>query len=105
MADREYIGEPRGAPEPEPLSAGKQTLLRALDQINEIEQDDHGQVKHLVVTYAVQHKPEDEATYTTVGWASTDDPSFIVAALLKETALLVDGQWRDATSEDEEDDE
>jgi hypothetical protein len=61
----------------EPLSDARQTLLRAMDHLDEMTED-HGAAKktYLVVAYAHQI---DGAT--SIGWSATDDPNFAISAL------------------------
>lgn len=89
------------------LSEGKQTLLRALEHVSEVEETDDGELRFLGVAWAVKHKPDDEPTYTTIGWSATDEPSFVIAALFREVANGVENDWRASVqeSEDEDDDE
>jgi len=66
----------------QPLSDARQTLLRALDHLDDIEAN-HGEARriYLCVTYA--HNIDGQ---TISGWASTDDPTFVTCALLRVVA-------------------
>lgn len=85
----------------DPLSPGKQVLLRALDHITEIEEDTDGSVEYLFVAYAVVATDTDGDQRTTRGWDSTEHPHFVQAGLLREMATRIE---REATEIDEDDD-
>lgn len=80
-------------------SDARQTLLRAMDNLDDIEAD-FGPAKrtYLIVVYA--HQVDGQ---TVRGWAATDDPSFVTVALLREVADAIE-QGR-GWGEDDEDDE
>lgn len=84
----------------EPLSDARQTLLRAMDQLDEITQE-HGEASHtyLIVAYAHQVKGK-----TIHGWAATDDPTFVTCALLREVGESIEnGIGWDSEGDDEDD--
>lgn len=70
----------------EPLSDARQTLLRAMDHLDEMVEE-HGEAKktYLIVAYAHQISGA-----TSIGWSATDDPNFALAALLRQVADAID---------------
>jgi hypothetical protein len=86
----------------DPLSPGKQVLLRALDNISEIEENTGGSVEYLAVVYAVVSKKDDD-TITTRGWDATDHPHFVITGLVREVAARIESDAIDPeTDEDDE---
>lgn len=79
-------------------SDARQTLLRAMDNLDEIEKD-HGEARRVYLCAVYAHQAEGE---TIRGWASTDDPSFITVALLREVADAIEnGLGWDPRGEDD----
>jgi hypothetical protein len=73
------------------LSPAKQTLLRALDSIEEIEADLGAEVRHVAVVYSVYRFDEaDGMLRENSGWNHSSDPAWIIAALLRRVAKRVD---------------
>lgn len=67
-------------------SDARQTLLRALDHLDDI-RDQYGEPKNTYLIVAYAHQVEGQ---TIRGWASTDDPTFVTVALLREVADYID---------------
>ena len=84
--------------EPETDDA-RETLVRALDQLDEL-RDEHGEAVRVYVVVSYAHQIEGE---THLGWTSTDDPRFVSAGLLREVADAIDSCRCDRN--DDEDDE
>ncbi len=79
-----------------PLSEARQVLLTALDSLDEIEEE-HGEAQRLYLTVVYAHTVKGR---TCTGWNSTDDPTFITAALLREVAdAIADGRGGDDDEE------
>lgn len=77
-------------------SDARQTLLRALDHLDEIRQQ-YGDPKNTYLIVAYAHQVEG----TTIrGWASTDDPTFVTVALLREVADYIENGDDDDQDDD-----
>jgi hypothetical protein len=82
-------------------SPAKQVLLRALDNIEAIEQQTGGEVSYLIVCHATIYSPDDEdASRTVRGWDATDHPHFVHIGLLREVATVLE---RDSIHDEDED--
>lgn len=80
-------------------SDARQTLLRALSNLDEIEQE-HGEARRIYLITAYAHQADGS---TIRGWAATDDPSFITVALLREVADAIEqGVGWEPDEDDEE---
>ena len=92
MSDQAHDEPIQGAP-----SDARQTLLRALDNLDEI-REEYGEPRNtfLVVVYA--HQVEGQ---TIRGWASTDDPTFVSCALLREVADAIESDPDAGEGDDE----
>lgn len=69
-----------------PVSEARQVLLAALESLDEI-QAEHGEAQRLYLTVAYAHSIEGQ---TCTGWNSTDDPTFVTAALLRTVADAIE---------------
>lgn len=67
----------------EALSDAKQTLLRALDSITELEEEMGVPVAHVAVTYAI-FKDEDGVIHDKSGWNHSTGPAWLIAAMLRQ---------------------
>lgn len=83
------------------LSDAKQTLLAALESIEEIEQEMDAEVRHVAVVYSVYKRDEDGAIHESGGWNHSSDPAWLVAAMLRRGADAVEGS-PESDDEDEE---
>lgn len=83
----------------EPLSEAKQTLLRALDCIEEIERDTGAEVRHIAVVYAVW-KDEDGTIHDHSGWSHSTAPAWLIASLLRNGADAIEESVRPADDDD-----
>jgi hypothetical protein len=87
----------------EPLSEAKQTLLRALESIEEIESEMDATVQHVVVVYSVYKEDEDGQINESGGWNHSKAPAWLIATLLRRGAESIEDSPRPAS--DEQDDE
>lgn len=85
------------------LSDAKQTLLRALEQIEEIEGEIGGQVWALAVAYSVTRVHDDGTVEESGGWSSTSEPAWVTAALLRRAADSVEDSPTPFHETDEDD--
>lgn len=83
------------------LSEAKQTLLNALDSINEIEEEMGAEVRHVAVVYSVYKQDEDGIICDNGGWNHSSEPAWLIGAMLRRGADSIE----DATepAEDDED--
>jgi hypothetical protein len=90
------------------ISQAKDTLLRALDQLEQAERDLNGEAERvdLIVTYSIGRDLGIEGWDEVTGWACTPGPKWLHAALLNraagaqaDAAVAIDDQ-----PEDDEDD-
>jgi hypothetical protein len=90
-------------------SDARQTLLRALDQIDEIEEEMGGKVWALCVCYSVTKIHQDGSVEENGGWSATSEPAFVTAAMLRRAARHVEGSPHpydpDTDDDDEQEDE
>lgn len=84
----------------EPLSEAKQTLLRALDAIGEIESEMDAEVRHVAVVYSIYKQEDDGSIHENGGWNHSNDPSWLTAALLRRGADSIEESYEPA-DEDE----
>lgn len=73
------------------LSDAKQSLLRALESIETVEQDMGGEVRHLCVVYSVVKRDEEGNIHEEGGWNHSEDPDWLVAAMLRRAATYIEG--------------
>lgn len=85
------------------LSDARQTLLRALDQIDEIETEMGGKVWALCVCYSVTRVHGDGSVEENGGWSATSEPAWVTAALLRRAAECVEASPCPCDEDDEED--
>jgi len=73
------------------ISRAKDTLLRALDQIEQAEQDLDAEPERvdLIVVYSIG-SDDAEAWNEVSGWASTAGPEWLFAALMRRAAAAFD---------------
>lgn len=85
--------------------AARETLLRALDELDAAETDLGGTADRvdLVVTYSIGRELEDGAWHEVGGWAATSGPKWMHAAMLRRAADAQDDAAR-ALDDDEDDD-
>ena len=86
----------------EPLSEAKQTLLRALESIEELEQDSGAEVQHIAVVYAVWKDEGEDVIRDYSGWNHSTAPTWLIAALLREGAESIEASVRPAADDDED---
>lgn len=91
------------------VSAAKDTLLRALDQLERAEQDLDAEPTRvdLVVVYSIGCELDGDGAWHEVGgWSSTAGPKWLHAAMLRRAADAQDVAARavDDGDEDEDDD-
>lgn len=79
-----------GLTDNEPLSEGKQTLLRALESIEEAEQDMDAEVSFLAVVYEIHSRTEKGNIAHSGGWNHSDAPDWVISAMLRRTADAID---------------
>jgi hypothetical protein len=66
------------------LSDAKQTLLRALEHIEEIEREMDGTVWALCVVYSITNVNEETGdVHESSGWNATSEPAWATAAMLR----------------------
>lgn len=82
------------------LSDGKQTLLRALDSIEEIETEMGCQVAYVAVVYSIFKDDEEGKIHDQGGWNHSTAPAWLIAAMLRQAADAVECAVH--TAEDEE---
>jgi hypothetical protein len=83
------------------LSDAKQTLLRALEEIENCEEEMDASVGYLTVVYSVHGKlDEDGGVHEQGGWVSTNEPSWVTAAMLRRAADALEGAVVVADDED-----
>ena len=85
----------------EPLSEAKQTLLRALDSIGEIEAELGAEVRHVAVVYSV-YKDEDGQIHEDGGWNHSADPAWLIASLLRRGADSIERSTHRADEDDDD---
>lgn len=83
------------------LSEAKQTLLNALDSINEIEEEMGADVRHVAVVYSVYKTDEDGCISDNGGWNHSSEPAWLIGAMLRRGADAIE----DATEPADEDEE
>jgi hypothetical protein len=85
------------------LDDARATLLRALDELNELARELDGPVDRvdLAVTYSLGHDCGDGAWHEVGGWAATAGPKWIHAALLRRAADAQDKAARVVDDDDE----
>lgn len=71
-----------------PTSRAKATLLRALESIEDCENelDGKGEVRHLCVVYSVVRTDDDGIVRERGGYNHTDDPHWLIGAMLRYAA-------------------
>lgn len=86
------------------ISQAKDTLLRALDQLEQAERDLDGDAERvdLIVTYSIGRDRGPEGWDEVTGWACTPGPKWLHAALLNRAA---DAQADAAVAVDDEPEE
>ena len=85
----------------EPLSEAKQVLLRALESIEETEEEIGAEVRHVAVVYSVYKEDEDGQIHEEGGWNHSSDPAWLIGAMLRRGAESIESSTRSA--DDEED--
>lgn len=83
------------------LSDAKQTLLRALESIEEVEEDLGGRVWALCVVYSVTKVDDEGRTHENGGWNATSEPAWATAAMLRRAADYIE---RDVYGRDPDED-
>lgn len=81
------------------LSEAKQTLLRALESIEEAEEEMDAEVQFLCVTYEMHRRTEQGNIAHSGGWNHSDAPEWVIAAMLRRTADAIEAA--PAVDEDE----
>lgn len=89
------------------IDKAKDTLLRALDQLEQAEQDLEGEPDRvdLVVVYSIGRDHQGDGAWHEVGgWASTSGPQWLHAAMLRRAADAFDEEAyaQDNEAEDED---
>lgn len=84
----------------EPLSEAKQTLLRALDSIEELEQKTGTEVRHIAVVYAVWTEDENATIHDHSGWNHSIAPAWLIGAMLRESADAIEMAVQPAEDDD-----
>lgn len=74
------------------LPAAKQTLLRALEHIEETEQELGAEVQFLAVVYEMHRTTEKGNIAHSGGWNHSDAPDWVIAAMLRRTADAIEAQ-------------
>jgi len=87
----------------EPLSDARQTLLRALDAFDALEEDMGTEIQHVCVVYSIWKEDDDGAIHDNGGWNHTAAPAWLIAAMLRETAELVEASPRPVESDGDHD--
>mgnify|MGYP001602141185 CR=1 FL=1 len=77
----------------------RETLLRALEHIDEAREEVTHTEGHTFLVVSWAHSVEGK---TTCGWAATDDPPFMLAALLYRVAERMDEPPEDDENEDDD---
>jgi hypothetical protein len=85
----------------EPLSDAKQTLLRALDSIEEIEAEMDATVQHVAVVYSVYKEDAEGQVHENGGWNHSRAPAWLIGTLLRRGADSIEDATRPASEEDE----
>ena len=80
-------------------SEARATLLRALDALDQAEQE-FGPAKHTYLVVAWAHQVEGQ---TVRGWTATDEPTFVSVALLREVADAIESGHGAQYDDDEPD--
>jgi hypothetical protein len=83
------------------LSEAKQTLLRALEAIEEVEEETGGTVWALAVCYSVTKKHDNGDISEDGGWVSTGEPSWVTSAMMRRAADYIDASVYIGDPEDE----
>lgn len=74
------------------LPQAKQTLLQALESIEEAEQEMDAEVSFLAVVYEM-HRTTDKGNIAhNGGWNHSDAPDWVIAAMLRRTADFIEKQ-------------
>lgn len=74
------------------LPEAKQTLLRALEQIEEAEKEMGAGISFLCVTYELYRTTEEGNIAHSGGWNHSDAPDWVIAAMLRRTADAIEAQ-------------
>jgi hypothetical protein len=93
---------------PTPIQRAKDTLLRALDQLDEAETDLGGLPEYveLVVVYSIGLvQGEDGAFHEVGGWSATPGPHWSQAAMLRRAATAFEADNPVIATDDEDEDE
>ena len=87
-----------------PLDDARETLLRALDELNKAAAELDGEPTRvdLVVTYSIGADLGDGAWHEIGGWSSTAGPKWLHAAMLRRAADAQDDASRAVDDEEEE---
>lgn len=87
------------------IDKAKETLLRALDELEDAERTLEAQPDRvdLIVVYSIGRDPQgDDAWHEVGGWASTAGPKWLHAAMMRRAAEAFD---EDALAQDDEADD
>lgn len=71
-------------------SDAKATLLRALESIEEIEEELGAEVRHVAVVYSVYKTNEAGQIEESGGWNHSSDPAWLIGALLRRGADAIE---------------
>ena len=74
------------------LSEAKQTLLRALESIEEAEREMDAEVQFLCVTYEMHRRTDQGNIAHSGGWNHSDAPDWVIAAMLRRAADAIERQ-------------
>lgn len=85
----------------EPLSEAKQTLLRALESIEEIEAEMDCRVAHVAVIYSIYKEDEEHTIHDKGGWNHSSAPAWLISALLRQAADQIEDSPVSADPEDD----
>lgn len=89
----------------EPLSEAKQTLLRALECIEDIESEMDATVQHVAVVYSVYKEDDDGRIHENGGWSHSKAPAWLIATLLRRGADSVEESTHSADDVEDDEDE
>lgn len=73
------------------VSEAKQTLLRALDSITEMEEESGAEVRYVAVAYSAYREDEDGTIHDLGGWNHSSAPAWLITAMLRHTAEAIEG--------------
>lgn len=83
------------------MSTAKDKLLKALEDIDEVEAEMDAEIRYLCVCYSVVRNEADGSTTEQGGWVHTSDPAWVIGSLLRRCADQIDNGYVSREEADE----